>query len=80
MLKIKRNPLVLSILTKGLLYYCGFVLAVASVILYVFSGSTASFLLTIPAAAFIYAGVKSPNILKGYKSAGYWKYEIITAK
>lgn len=75
--KIKRNPLIISILTNGILYYYGAALAGASIVLYAFTGNAASFLLTIPSAAFIYGGIKSPNILKGYKMTNNWKYEII---
>lgn len=76
--KIKRNPLTISILTNGILYYIGAVLAGAGIILYAFSGNASSFLLTIPSAAFIYGGIKSPNILKSYKMTSNWKYEIMT--
>jgi len=75
--KIKRNPLIISILTNGILYYNGAALAGASILIYAITGNAASFLLTIPATAFIYGGIKSPNILKGYKATSSWKYRII---
>ncbi|AMC10267.1 hypothetical protein Lupro_02910 [Lutibacter profundi] len=75
--KIKRNPLIISIITNGMLYYYGAALIGASIVIYAFTGNATSFLLTIPAAAFIYGGIKSPNILKGYKATSNWKYSII---
>jgi len=75
--KIKRNPLIVSIFTNGIFYYYGATLAGVSIALYAFSGNVTSFLLTIPSAGFIYGGIKSPNILKGYKMTNNWKYEII---
>jgi small nuclear ribonucleoprotein (snRNP)-like protein len=75
--KIKKNPLVVSIITNGILFYCGVALIGVSVFIYAFSGDVASFLFTIPAAVSIYGGIKSPNILIGYKATGNWKYEII---
>ena len=38
---------------------------------------SSGFLLAIPGAAMIYAGIKSPNILKNYKAEDSWSYELI---
>lgn len=75
--KIKRNPLIATILTNGILYYIGTALIGASIIFYAFTEYTESAIFLIPATAFIYAGVKSPNILKGYKIKSNWKYSIV---
>lgn len=75
--KIKKSPLLISILTTGILCYFGAGLAGASLVLYAFSGKAASFLLTIPAAGLIYGGIKLPNIFKGYKTTKNWQYQII---
>ena len=75
--KIKKNPLGISILINGVFYYFGVVLTGAAFLAYIYAGHAEVFLVTIPAAAFIYGGTGSPNILKGYKSTGDWKYGII---
>lgn len=75
--KIKRNPLIISILTNVILYYSGTALISTSILLYAYTGDPLAFLFTIPATGFIYARDKSLNILKGYKSTGNWKYKII---
>lgn len=76
--KLKRNPLLVSILTNGIMFYFGAGLAGASIAIYAFSRSASSFLLVIPSVALIYGGIKSPNILKGYKTQHNWSYKIIT--
>ena len=75
--EIKRNPLLTSILTSGLLIYGGAVLAGMGVLIGVFADS-AAFLLTIPAAVMIYTGIKSPNFNKKYKTGGDWGLEFVT--
>ena len=75
--EIKRNPLLVSILTSGILIYGGAITAGMGVIIGVFVESTA-FLLTIPAAGMIYAGIKSPNFSRKFKTDSGWTYETIT--
>ena len=75
--KIKKNPLGISILTNGVFYSGGAFIAGVTFFAYILGAPAAIFLTTIPAAAFIYGRTKSPNILKGYKATGDWKYEII---
>ncbi|MDO5970643.1 hypothetical protein Q4Q35_12570 [Flavivirga aquimarina] len=78
--KIKRNPLIISICSSVLLYYCSAALSITSITLYAFSGDASAFLFIIPSTAFGYAGMKFPNILKGYKTSSNWKYKIIESK
>lgn len=75
--KIKRAPLLITIITNGFFYYSGIVTTGISLVLYVFTQQPLCFLLTIPAAGMIYGGSKSPNVLKGYKKSNLWTYEII---
>jgi hypothetical protein len=74
---LKRNPLFTSILTSGFLIYGGALTAGFGVIIGIFVDSTA-YLLTIPAAAMIYTGIKSPNINRNYNTDKGWKFEIIS--
>jgi len=74
---MKRNPLLVSLLTSGFLIYAGAITAGMGVIIGIFVNPTA-FLLTIPAAGMIYAGIKSPNFNRTYKYVGNWIFEIIT--
>jgi len=74
---IKRNPLFLSIFSSGLLIYAGALTAGMGVIIGLFVESS-GFLLTIPGAALIFAGVKSPNVLKNYKTENNWNFELIS--
>ena len=74
--KIKKNPLAQSILTSGVFYYHGVALAIGSAFVFA-TFNEAGLLLAIPAAALIYGGIKSPNVLKGYKTKRNWKYKTI---
>ena len=74
---IKPNPVLISVLGSGVLIYGGIITAGFGVIIGVFVDSTA-FLLAIPGAAMIYAGIQSPNISKNYKRDKNWNFEIIT--
>ncbi|WP_242206498.1 hypothetical protein [Aestuariivivens insulae] len=86
--KIKKHPLVISILINGSLYWLGAAFFIGGVELAIlaFSGGDGSGLLLAPVALLImtpspfliYEAIKSPNILKGYKNTSHWKYEIIT--
>ena len=75
--ELKRNPILLSILGSGFLIYGGAITAGLGVIIGV-TGNPAGFWLVIPAAAMIYAGIKSPNINKNYKRDNGWKFEVIS--
>jgi hypothetical protein len=73
---IKRNPLLLSVFSSGFLIYGGALAVGMGAIIGIFIESS-GFLLAIPGAAMIYAGIKSPNILKNYKAEDSWSYELI---
>ncbi|NNL16849.1 MAG: hypothetical protein HKO81_09455 [Flavobacteriaceae bacterium] len=75
--EIKRNPFLISVLTSGLLIYGGAITAGFGVIIGIFVEST-GFLLIIPAAGMIYAGIKSPNFHKKYKPGNNLTIEIIS--
>lgn len=74
---LKRNPLLTSVLTTGLLVYGGAVTLGFGALIGVLVDSTA-FLLVIPAAGMIYAGIKSPNFHKKYKTGNNLIFEMIT--
>lgn len=74
--ELKRNPLLTSVLTGGLLIYGGAITAGFGAIIGVFI-QPSGFLLFIPAAAMIYAGTKSPNFNRRYKNDGSWTFEIV---
>ena len=73
---IKRDPLLLSIFTSGFLIYAGAITVGVGTIIGIFAESS-GFLLAIPGAAMIYAGIKSPNVLKNYKSDSNWSFKVI---
>ena len=73
---IKRDPLLLSIFTSGFLIYAGAITIGVGTIIGIFAESS-GFLLAIPGAAMIYAGIKSPNVLKNYKSDSNWSFKIV---
>lgn len=77
-IKLKRNPVLVSIIINGFLFYNAAAFIAAGLIIYSLSSHLSAFLLTIPATALVYAGIKSPNLLKGYKTGEDWKYEVIT--
>ncbi|WP_194973522.1 hypothetical protein [Aquiflexum lacus] len=74
---LKRNTLLTSTLTTGLLVYGGAITAGFGAIIGVF-GNPAGFFLFIPAAGMIYAGIKSPNFHKKYKTEKDWTFETET--
>ena len=74
---LKRNPLFLSIFGSGFLIYGGALTVGMGAIIGMFVEAS-GFLLAIPGAAMIYAGIKSPNILKNYSVDGNWEFELIT--
>lgn len=63
---IKRNPLLVTALSNGLLIYGGAIVAGAAIIGALFVEAT-WFLLTIPVTAMIYAVIKWPNFSKKKK-------------
>ncbi len=75
--KIKRNPLLISIITTGFFMYYGATAIGASIFGYLFTGNSAFFLFAPPGGGMIWGGIKSPNLLKGYKKNRQWVYEII---
>ena len=75
--ELKRNPLLTSILTSGLLIYGGAITAGFAVLIGALADSTA-FWLVLPAAGMIYTGIKSPNINKNHKTDKGWEFEIIS--
>lgn len=76
--KIKRNPLLISIVTNGLFIYVGSATIIVSIGVAGITGESSLLLLAIPASGMIYTGIKSPNFLKGYKKDSNWKYKLIT--
>jgi hypothetical protein len=76
--KIKRNPLLISIITNGLFIYVGAGITIVGVAVGGITSQSSLFLLAIPGAGMIYSGIKSPNFLKGYKKDNKWKYQLIT--
>jgi hypothetical protein len=75
--EIKRNPFLASFLISGLLIYAGAITAGFGMIIGIFI-QTSGFLLTLPAAGLIYAGIKSPNMFRNYKNEGNWILEVIS--
>lgn len=73
---VKRNPLFLTIFSTGFLIYGGALTAGMGAIIGMFV-ETSGFWLIIPGAAMVYAGIKSPNILKNYTSDGNWQFELL---
>lgn len=63
--------------SSGFLIYAGALTAGMGVIIGLFAESS-GFLLTIPGAALIFAGIKSPNVLKNYKTEKNWNFELIS--
>lgn len=74
---IKRNPLLVSIITSGVFIYLGIVTAGVGALIGAL-GEVTGYLLILPGAAMIYAGVKPPNFSKNYQTVMGWQYEIIT--
>lgn len=74
---LKKDPLLTSLLTSGVITYCGVITAGFGVLIGGLVDATA-FWLTIPAAGMIYTGIKSPNFSKNHKMDKGWRFEIIT--
>ncbi|MEM1337602.1 MAG: hypothetical protein AAF717_20305 [Bacteroidota bacterium] len=75
--EIKRNPLLLSIFTSSFFIYLGSIASGVGVLIALL-GEPAALLLTIPGAALVYTGLKSPNFLRKFKTEKNWTFEIIT--
>jgi hypothetical protein len=75
-LYIKKDPLILAILSSSALIYAGSLAVGLGVLIGVLVDTTALYL-AIPGAALIYAGSKSPNINRSFKMAKGWSIQII---
>ena len=74
--EFKRNPQLISIITTASLVYLGTLTAGIGILIGALSDSTA-FWLTLPGAAMIYLGLKSPNLSKKQRIKNGLKLEII---
>ncbi len=74
--ELKRNPQLISIITTASLVYLGTLTAGLGILIGALSDSTA-FWLTLPGAAMIYLGLKSPNLSKKHSIKKGFKLEII---
>lgn len=76
--KIQRNPLLLSILVDGLMLYTAAGVLLVGLVITAFSGGGPEILyFVVPAAALVYGGIASPKFTKGYKTYKNWSYEVI---
>tara|TARA_B100000989_G_scaffold266649_1_gene220278 strand:+ start:63 stop:530 length:468 start_codon:yes stop_codon:yes gene_type:complete len=73
--ELKRNPQLTSIITTASLVFLGTVTAGLGILIGALSDSTA-FWLTLPGAAMIYLGLKSPNLYKKHSIKNGLKLEI----
>jgi hypothetical protein len=73
----RRNSVLLSVFTRGFLIYGGAVVAGMGVLIGAF-GNPAGFILIIPGAALIYAGIKTKGFNKRYRAEDNWIFELIT--
>lgn len=76
-IKIEKNPLVLSVLTGGTMILTGITLFNAGLIGAVFVGDTSALLAVIPSIGLIYGGLKFPNILRACKVNKKWTLSVI---
>ncbi|MDC1234624.1 hypothetical protein N8Z58_00025 [Flavobacteriaceae bacterium] len=72
----KKDPFLTSLLTSGVIIYCGAITAGFGVLIGGLVDSSA-FWLTLPAAGMIYTGIKSPNFNKNYITTKGWRFEIV---
>jgi hypothetical protein len=75
---IKRNQLLLSFFTNGLLIYGGALVTGIGVIIGALV-QPSGFLLTIPGAAMIVTGILSPNFNRNFKKSKNWSFEIVNS-
>lgn len=75
--EIKRNPLLTSILTSSVIIYAGALATGFGVLIGVLADSSA-FWLTLPGAAMIYTGIKSPNFNRKFSKDKNWSLEIVS--
>ena len=75
-LAFKKDPFLTSLLTSGVIIYCGAITAGFGVLIGGLVDSSA-FWLTLPAAGMIYTGIKSPNFNKNYITTKGWRFEIV---
>ncbi|MGC6479424.1 MAG: hypothetical protein ACON42_03495 [Flavobacteriaceae bacterium] len=78
--KIKKNPIMVSLLVDGLLVYVGSAMVFIPILLYPFNGDSGALYYIIPGTALLYAGKKSPNFLVGYTKSKGWNYQIISKR
>ena len=76
--KLKRNPLLFSILSNTFLIYSGSLIVGFTTMIYALTGDAQALWFLLPGSAMIYAGIKSPNIMGSYKVSKNWRYKIIT--
>ena len=76
--ELKRNPLLISTLTGGVLVYAGALTAGMGAIIGIFVQSS-GFLLAIPGAALIYTGLKAPTFSRKYTPDNHWELELLPA-
>ena len=74
--ELKRNPQLISIITTASLVYLGTLTAGLGILIGALSDSTV-FWLTLPGAAMIYLGLKSPNLSEKHSIKNGLKLEII---
>ncbi len=76
--KIKRNPLLLTIVVDGALIYFAGAAAVIGLYIYAFTGEAASLIAAIPVTSgLIYTSAKSPNIIPAYQLQNYTDIKIV---
>ncbi len=77
--KLKRNPLLTSSLTKTVFYTAAGIVAFSGIITSVVTGNVAFSVILVPVfAPLVYGGVKPPNFYRNYKSYRKWEYEIVS--
>lgn len=76
--ELKRNPLLISTLTGGVLVYAGALTAGMGAIIGIFVQSS-GFLLAIPGAALIYTGLKAPTFSRKFTPDNNWDLELLPA-
>jgi len=75
--KIKKNPIIVSVLVDGLLMYAGSAMVFLPFFLARVMATCPDYSYLVPGVVLIYAGRKSPNFLKGYKKSRGWEYNFI---
>ena len=77
LVKVKNNPLLVSIAINGILYYSAAITLLGGLILTAFAGNLIPLIIFLPISGIlIYSAIKSPNFLKGYKVQKGWDFSI----